>query len=173
MKLELGSPIARDGWVSVDLSPRADVVADVLKLPFADGEVDAISAIDVLEHLSYRDTDAALAEWARVCAPGATIYVQVPDAETIMYWFTKSPHRLETWERGQSCTALHGAQWRLLGGHADGQYVDASGDWRWNAHYSLWSEESLRDAMQNAGFRFERPIDSNCHPNLLAHAVKA
>lgn len=178
MKIEIGAGArAHEGWLAVDLNARnAHVLADATELPFADGSIEEMRAVDVLEHVSYRDTDATLREWARVLAPGAPIYVQVPDAETIMRWFARGDERLTWWVVGgerKRCTPMMGAQWRLLGGHADGCYVDAEGDWRWNAHYAMFGEADLRDAMQDAGFRFERPIDANSHPNLLAHARRS
>lgn len=170
MKIDIGAGArVSEGWTSVDLNPTADVVADVLHLPFADGSVDEMRAVDVLEHLSYRDTTAGLAEWARVCKRGAEAYIQVPDAETIMRWFVAGDPGLKCKDTGP-CSALEGAEWRLLGGHADGVYVDETADWRWNAHYSLWSHDSLRTALDRAGFGVVR-LERNDHPNLLAWAT--
>ncbi len=178
------------GFISVDLNPRlAEVVASADDLPFEDGEVEAIRAVDVLEHMSYRDTDRVLAEWARVAAPGCELYVQVPDADAIMRRYVAAadfelgkiqhrairPAELLPIPMAQElpATALAGAAWRLLGGHADGERVDpAQGDdWRWNAHYAFFSEASLRDALARHRFRVVTCI-TNPHPNLCCHAVR-
>jgi len=173
MKVEIGAGARkRPGWIAVDLNPKfADVEGDALRLPFADGEVEELRAVDVLEHVSYRHTDDALKEWARVLRPGGSLYVQVPDAETIFGWFVSHDTRLRKME-DRNCTSLEGAQWRLLGGHDDGTYADASAgdDWRWNAHYSLWSRLSLAEALHVAGFDV-LAIEVNGHPNLLCEAV--
>lgn len=179
-RLELGSGFnPTDGFEHLDANPNAPhlewLCAIDGPLPFADGTFDVLRAVDCLEHCSYRDTDRVLAEWARVCAPGAQVFVQVPDVETICRWFVHTPARLEHWVTDQGtvpCSAIDGFQWRVLGGHADGRYVDAGSDWKLNAHFSCWTQQSLRDAMQRAGFRFERPIESNGHPNLLGHAIR-
>lgn len=174
MKVELGAGArAHDGFLAYDVNPKsAGVIGDAKQLPFRTGSLTALRAVDVLEHISYRDTDATLAEWARVCAPDAHLYVQVPDADEIMRWYLLEPKRLI---RGLPPelpqTALAGAQWRLLGGHADGAYVDSDGDWRWNAHFSLFSFLSLATHLDKAGFRvLEMP--TNGHPNLCCEAVR-
>lgn len=173
MRIEIGAgerPAA--GFLAVDLNPRtADVVASALALPFADQSIIAMRAVDVLEHISYRHTHDALLEWARVCIPGAVLFVQVPDAGTIMEWYANLNPKLRRVEHGRETTAIKGAEWRLLGGHDDGRYADASAgdDWRWNAHYSMWEENSLKAALICAGFRTEKMI-RNDHPNLLCTA---
>lgn len=173
-KIELGAGATRKpGWLAIDLNPElGDIVADAAgPLPFADCEVDEIRAVDVLEHISYRDTDRALAEWARVCAPGAALYVQVPDVDTLVGWFVNRDPRLEVWDRG-ACSSIDGLQWRLLGGHADGRYVGDGSDFRFNAHYSLWSADSLTDALTRAGFVVDSCV-TNAHPNLCVHAHRS
>lgn len=173
MKIEIGAGAhAHDGYIAVDINPAfADIEGDALHLPFEDGTVTAIRAVDVLEHISYRETDAALAEWARVSAPGCDLYVQVPDAAEIMRWYIDNDDaRIRTFDRG-NCPAILGAAWRLLGGHADGRYVDGDGDWRWNAHYSLWDREWLATCLDHAGFDVVE-IVTNAHPNLCCNAVR-
>lgn len=169
VRVEIGAgerPAA--GFLAVDVNPRtAAVVASALDLPFADGSIAELRAVDVLEHISYRDTGRALAEWARVLTRGAPIYVQVPDADTIMRWYVASDRRLFAGDhRGDF---LDGAEWRLLGGHLDGRYCKAGDDFRWNAHFSLWSSSTLEIALRAAGFEVES-IETNAHPNLLANA---
>jgi hypothetical protein len=97
--------------------------------------------------------------------------VQVPDAATIMGWYDTGDPRLCTWENGQACSAIRGAEWRLLGGHLDGMYAAGADDFRWNAHFSLWNEHSLTDALARAGFKVTKLV-TNGHPNLLCHAVR-
>lgn len=174
MKVEIGAGARkRPGWIGVDLNPTfADIEGDALHLPFADGEVDELRAIDVLEHISYRETDRALKEWARVLHSEGALYVQVPDAETIFGWFVSHDARLRRMEN-RNCSLLEGAQWRLLGGHDDGTYANSKNgdDWRWNAHYSLWSKLSLAEALHLADFDV-LTIQTNGHPNLLCNAVR-
>lgn len=172
MRIEVGAGCyAVDGFLAVDLNPRcAGVVADVRALPFRTGSVDALRATDILEHISYRQTAEVLAEWARVCRRGARAYFQMPDAETIMRWYCAGDHRLTT-PPDLPQTPFAGAMWRLLGGHFDGHVVESGEDWRWNAHYAFFSSNSLRDALETAGFRVTK-IRTNPFPNLCAQAVR-
>lgn len=178
MKLELGSGYnPTPGYVHLDLNPNApgvDIVGPAHPLPpsIGFGSVSEIRAVDVLEHLSYRDTDAALIGWSAVLAPGGRLYVQVPDAETIMRWFLERPSMLlRNLPPELPQTPLAGAAWRLLGGHADGSFVMAGDEWRLNAHYAMFSKLSLNMALRHAGLDVES-IEVNAHPNLLCWSVK-
>lgn len=176
MRLELGSGYhPTPGFTHLDLNPNApgvDIVGPAFPLDLPDGSVEEMRCVDVLEHLSYRDTATALAEWARVLSPDGRLYVQVPDAESIMRWFVESPALLlERIPAELPQTALSGATWRLLGGHSDGVCATDGDDWRWNAHYALFSAESLTEALDAAGLWAES-IDVNGHPNLCVAARK-
>lgn len=166
--------------------PHADVAADASEpMPWwHDGTIDEIRAVDVLEHISYRRTAATLREWARVLAPGGRLYVQVPDFAEVIRWFTEDGDG-KMYQRGRQLAragVLHVdpddamlvdiAEVILLGGHDDGTHVHAGDDWRWNAHYSLWTAPKLRFELEAAGFE-GGSITTNSHPNLCAWAVKS
>jgi len=179
--LELGSGYApTPGYVHLDANPNApdvDVVGLAYPLPreIVDrvGEWTEIRAVDVLEHLSYRDVDAALRQWSNLLVTGGRLYVQVPDAEAIMIEFVDRARRGRSWSKeGQrGVDPLIAAEWRLLGGHDDGVYVGQGDDWRWNAHYSLWSRGRLTAALDRVGLDVVE-LTTNAHPNLCCHAVK-
>jgi predicted SAM-dependent methyltransferase len=71
------------GYVNVDaFSPVADVKADICTLtPFADESTDLIETHHVLEHLSFEQSEAALAVWARKLKPGGHLIISVPDMD--------------------------------------------------------------------------------------------
>lgn len=171
-KLELGSgyhPL--EGFVHLDINPNApkvDIVGTAYPLNMPDGFVHGeIRAVDVLEHMTYMDTDKILAEWFRVMASGARLYVQVPDAHVIMRWYSVGDKRLlERLPANIPQTVLGGATWRLLGGHRDEVQSHDGEDYRWNAHYALFSEQSLSEALIRAGFVIESNV-TNRHPNLM------
>lgn len=80
IKLNLGcGPKILDGWVNVDLDPRADVHADLRELPFDDSYADVIQAIHVIEHFYAWDVHKVLKEWMRVLKPGGEIILECPD----------------------------------------------------------------------------------------------
>ena len=175
MKINLGAGRERlVGWTSMDLDPdtRPDVVGDVAMLRdyFAEESVDELRAVDVLEHISWRDTHHTLLEWFKVLKPGGSIYVQVPDADLIMVDYVMEdvrpvglPASLAT------APSIVQTAWRLLGGHFDGDIVRKPGNWHLNAHNALFSESYLRQAMEAVGFEVDR-LERNPHPNLLCWA---
>ena len=82
-KLQLGCgnhPL--DGWLNTDASPRA---ADVMRLdaarrfPFPDDAFAYVYSEHMIEHVSFRSAERALAESFRVLAPGGKIRVSTPD----------------------------------------------------------------------------------------------
>lgn len=83
MKLNLGSgarPL--EGYVGVDLDPRADVVCDLRHLEvFEDNSVDEIIAVHVIEHFYLWEAVPLLTEWRRVLVPGGKIILECPDLE--------------------------------------------------------------------------------------------
>lgn len=176
-KLELGCG-RKDtpGYVRVDANPNieADWHGDAIgPLPWADESFIEIRAVDVLEHISYWQTEAALAEWARLLAPGGRLYVQVPDCGRIMAEWVEDPER---WRERlpvelEGAPAMIGVAWRILGGHADGAYTQENDEWRFNAHYAMFDEATIRWYLDRAGLRVTS-LKSNFHPNLLVWAKK-
>jgi SAM-dependent methyltransferase len=73
--------------VGIDVEPaalegqqRETVVADMRRLPFADGEFDGVIAVQSIEHVP--DPERALAEIARVLKPGAGAVLVTPNRLT-------------------------------------------------------------------------------------------
>jgi SAM-dependent methyltransferase len=66
---------------------RRHVIADTL--PFETGRFDVVFCTDVMEHLEHRDRIAA--ELVRICAPGGTVVIVVPDGDVDQFfghlWF--------------------------------------------------------------------------------------
>jgi ubiquinone/menaquinone biosynthesis C-methylase UbiE len=83
MKLNLGSgnrPL--EGYIGVDLSPKADVVCDIRKLDFAkSSSVEEIIAIHVIEHFYKWEVQGILQEWRRVLHPKGKIVLECPNLE--------------------------------------------------------------------------------------------
>lgn len=92
--LNLGSgPQVLPGITNVDMFAYkgVDVVADILKLPFADNSVQGVISNTVLEHV--RDPRLAVQEMYRVLAHGGYAYVTVP----FLYPFHASPDDYTRW----------------------------------------------------------------------------
>jgi hypothetical protein len=171
-RLEIGSGYApTDGFIHLDLNenaPDLDWCGPAFPLPWPDESFYEIRAVDVLEHIGYRHTIEALAEWARVLRVGGELYVQVPDAEAAMRMFFKNAGLLVTAEFPDPLDAL---QWRLMGGQEDGDHVRDEDDWRLNAHYSLFSRGTLTRKLDTAGFTVVQ-MQTNNFPNLMCWARK-
>lgn len=81
-------------WAVINIEPseRPDVAADAAALPVRDGVADAVLCIEVLQYVER--PDVAIAEIARVLAPGGTAIVATPllhrvDTETDRHRFTQ------------------------------------------------------------------------------------
>lgn len=80
--VNLGAKSAQWGEhvLNVDLvAPREgtlDALADIHRLPFADGSLDGVICTYVLEHVA--DARACIAEIARVVKPGGNVFISVP-----------------------------------------------------------------------------------------------
>lgn len=121
------------GWVGVDSrnDVGADLVADVRYLDhFASGEVSAIYACHVLEHIPRPDVLPALREWRRVLKTEGKLYVAVPDFGVLarMYAMDEVP------------------LWRLIGPICGRQ------DYPANTHYSVYDYHYLAWLLTEAGF---------------------
>jgi len=94
--------------------PTAEaVVGDVFELPFSPGSFDVVLCTEVLEHV--RRPERLLAELARVCEPGGTLVLTVPDGEIDTY-----EGHVNFWSAGElgafAGTAGDAAVTRLSGG---------------------------------------------------------
>ncbi len=104
-------------WMAVDLDEEGlrrhrvpgSLAADAGRLPLADGSVDAILFLEVLEHL-YGE-EAVLTEFARVTRPGGRLIITTPNA---WYWV-----RILRYWLGGSLRAKHDPKVRraYLGAH--------------------------------------------------------
>jgi glycosyltransferase involved in cell wall biosynthesis len=126
----------REGYFSVDLRPDvADVLADVTRLPFADGSMSDLVASDLLEHFPADRTAAVLAEWHRVLAPGGKLTVRVPNLLALAQILV----------RGGPEPAPEVVR-NIYGGHRWGP------DGAWDAHHTGWTPEMLHEELRRAGF---------------------
>lgn len=136
MKLNLAAgDDRRDGFVSVDWREDvADVVCDVAKLEhWADGSVDELLALDILEHFPVFSTFDVLTEWRRVLVEGGRLTVRVPNMERLARALLdgSSPDLVVR---------------NIYGGHRFGP------DGMWDAHHTGWTPETLRRDLEAAGF---------------------
>jgi len=116
---------------------RLDAIADLTALPFRTGAFDAILHIVTIEHL--REPGCALAEMARVAAPGASLLVAAPHEWEVH----QAPHDYFRFTRYGIAYLLEKAGWEVREVRAAGGYFRLlarrllnglqffSGGWRW------------------------------------------
>lgn len=113
------------GYVNVDKCKGLEAYP----LAFQSESVDVVRASHILEHFSYRQTEAVLAEWVRVLKPGGILAIAVPDFDFILDKFVNgNPDNLP----------LVGY---LMGGQADEN----------DFHKHIFTRESLEEYMRTAG----------------------
>ncbi|MGZ6347089.1 MAG: class I SAM-dependent methyltransferase [Anaerolineales bacterium] len=89
----------------MDLNYSSDYIIqrDFLKSRIADGSVDVIICLDVIEHLLFPDQGKALSEFARMLKPGGRALITVPNlahlASRISFFFTGKLVRTSSIER--------------------------------------------------------------------------
>jgi SAM-dependent methyltransferase len=138
---------ARQRYYGVDLAvgdtawdySRLDAIADLTALPFRTGAFDAVLHIVTIEHL--REPGRALAEMARVAAPGASLLVAAPHEWEVH----QTPHDYFRFTRYGLTYLLEKAGWEAIEVRAAGGYFRLlsrrllnglqffSGGWRWVA----------------------------------------
>jgi len=148
----VGCDVSRSALASLAASaPGIEVrLASGHDLPAADGEFDAVLAIDVLEHV--RDPERLLAEIHRALAPGGVLHLHVP--------CEGDPRSLWRWLPGQAGPA----GWkRRLGGHLHRfrrdeilRRVDAAGFRILRVRNSLHLIGNLADVAVFAGLAWAR-----------------
>lgn len=69
--------------ISVDLSGKADLTADVRSLPLPDRHADVVYASHLLEHFDEHELPQVLWEWKRVLKPGGRLVIEVPDIQQV------------------------------------------------------------------------------------------
>ena len=90
MKLNLGcGGVLEEGFINVDIRPLVgvDVVADVRSLPFKNGSVDMIEALDIYEHIAHHESQKLLVHWVSVLKPGGLLYIRGPCINRIIQYF--------------------------------------------------------------------------------------
>ncbi len=144
MKLELGSgDRPTPGYVHLDVredAPDVDIVGDAenllsvharsLRRGIRLDSCEEIRATHLLEHFSHQDTVSILKHWRDYLAPGGLLYLEVPNLTA----------HVNAWKWGQS---------------TDEQfivYLYGEQDHEHNQHRTAFTQESLRAALEQAGY---------------------
>lgn len=134
IKLNLGSgPFDVKGYVNVDFRnlPNVDIISDVTKLPFEEGQVDEIFTSHLLEHFPLMQLKKdILPYWRNLLKTDGKITIIVPDIAEMAKVFAGGGMEFNDLAR-----VIMGAQ------EYDGNY-----------HYAVFSEQSVCELLEEAGF---------------------
>ena len=161
MKLNLGShdKIVRGGWTNVDALDleNVDIIHDLTSYPypFEDNSIEEIVMIEVLEHISWRETTNVLKECYRILKQGGKMHIQVPAIDEMCKMFVNDeisdvvPHKPESVEQVLRITEKTGKKvnpmrWMMaFSGAAKHQY---------DHHLAIFTKGILEERLEEAGF---------------------
>lgn len=133
LRLNLGcGHIPVDGYVNVDLRALdgVDIVAEVDRLPFDEGQVDEVFSAHVLEHFPQEELRRKLLPyWARLLKPGGTFRAIVPDLVAMNEGYLNG-----TVEYEDLRAVTYGGQ-------------EYAGDF----HFNMFTPESLQELLEEVG----------------------
>lgn len=153
-----------DGYINIDSFawPKVDLLHNLADTPYhfaAFNSASEILAIEVLEHLSFKDIPKVLKEWHRILNFGGRLHIQVPDCGKMMEYYVNDqvcdcvPHKDETnkFEPKAGCSICHGTakvnptRWLYAFTGAQKHPFDI--------HRTIFTAESLYEALTEAGFK--------------------
>lgn len=147
--LNLGSGNAIiENFCNIDASmfAKCDVIARVDKLKLSDNSVEVIYNSHVFEHFPREQAKEVLKEWYRVLKQAGTLYLCVPDIETLFRLYLGNLPRYESPEgrdiADTACTIAYGGQAN-----------------KYDYHYYGYSFTTLAALLESAGFTNVERID--------------
>ncbi|MCS0582070.1 hypothetical protein NX784_10750 [Massilia pinisoli] len=143
LRLNLGcGHVALDGYINVDRRalPGVDVVADVDKLPFNEGEVAEICSAHLLEHFPLEQLRRELLPyWISLLGPEGKFRAIVPDGAAMARAFVAQEYDFENFRQ-----VTFGGQ-------------DYDGDF----HFNMFSTDSMAKLLTEAGFKSVEVVAEN------------
>lgn len=152
LRLGAGDEPKKAGYLNVDIRdlPTTDVIADIRKLPFKNGEYGGIENRNVIEHFDRFEVLPIMKEWARVVKKGGSFLVETVDAGKCMDMWRYIPEE-------NLRDALLGQQ----------TYPE-------NYHKMFFTEESLAQLMKDAGIHVSgvQTFNHRQIPRMILHGKK-
>jgi hypothetical protein len=131
-----------------------DRYAPVDALPYGAGSADEIRTVQVLEHVSMRETPIVLRHWYEVLKPGGLLHLDVPDfEETARQLLAQTDESSKDW------------YYRLIYGSQKNAHA---------YHRNGFSPARVERMLREAGFREVRHLPDTLHfyPVVIAEALK-
>lgn len=162
--------------VEAGLFRNTDVVADVHRLPFADGAFAAVVALNAFEH--YRDPFLAAREIARVLRPGGRLFIHTaflqPLHEPPWHFFNATSYGILEWFRdfhteridvSENFNPVHTVAWiaaeveRMVRSSLPQEEADRLLDTSLSEYARMWSDPARRDGPVWKSF-FRVPVEA-------------
>ena len=162
MKLNIGfGKDIRPGFVNIEHNPGpgVDVGCDARALPFPSGSASYILANDILEHFSWRETQAVLKGWTRILRDDGLLELRVPSLEGLIRLYLVRPRGWQV-EDGQGVDPVNE---RIFGGQ----------DYPGNTHLNIFDSRSLEELLREDYSILELGPDGHDISNLRAVARKS
>jgi SAM-dependent methyltransferase len=140
MKLNIGCGGRRiPGYTGVDAvqRPAAEIIARADAIPLADGSVEEIMAIHLIEHVHVWEAPDLLREWFRLLIPGGLLVLELPDLMKFCRNIVE----------GYTLAGKHPDQAGLWGAYGDPRERDPYMGHKWG-----WTFKSLRPVVAEVGF---------------------
>lgn len=155
-----------DTWTFTDLYPQNSQVIklDARNTKYKTGNVDAIYASHILEHISHTETQSTLKEWHRILKSNGKLIINVPDLEWVCEQFLQNyrknkPIKSKTYKSYEDLLLVfYGNQ------NAQGEF-----------HQTGFTQKSLEKALKTASFskiEVKKSIDAHQIGVLIATAIK-
>lgn len=117
IKLDIGSGYKPKGgeYITIDRYIKADIRADILRLPFADNSVDEIWCEHVLEHLQQKYFIPAIKELYRILKVSGKLEIRLPDIIYTLKGFLTAEYneRWDLWWRRIYGAQIHPGEFHL------------------------------------------------------------
>jgi predicted SAM-dependent methyltransferase len=142
----------QQGYDNIDIRDLPHTIkADVRNLPYEPDSVDEIRAIDIYEHISFRESQELLNHWVSLLKPGGRLIIRGPSIEVLARNILISTS-IEDIER--SIAFIFGDQ-----------------DYKENTHFTSCHPELIGHYLRNAGITGEIKWHTE-FTNLVIEAIK-
>jgi radical SAM superfamily enzyme YgiQ (UPF0313 family)/predicted SAM-dependent methyltransferase len=162
----------KDGYVGCDIRPlpNVDIVCQAWEISHCCQNVAGIYSRHMLEHLTFAEVSATLADWFQALAVGGKIKILVPNLTFHIDQWLKAEWTEEAFQDSKS-----NARWSAAGfwgwqRQCNPRQRDYENTY-WDVHKSGYNRESIKFFLQRAGFtNIKTYVEDNVH--IVAEAEK-
>jgi len=142
----------KQGYDNIDVRDLPGVIkADVRNLPYKQNSVDEIRAIDVYEHVSFRESQSLLNYWVSLLKPGGLLVIQAPSIEVLARNILTS-------------TSIEDIETSIA-------FIFGNQDYKENSHFTACHPELMEHYLRVAGITGEINIQTE-YTNLIIKSRK-